>query len=59
MAEANYPDGLEIKSTTGALLVSRMTTVQKNALRAVDGMIVYDTNLQQFQKRENGAWVIT
>lgn len=47
---------LELASTTGALLVPRMTTTQKNALTAVNGMIVYDTTLAKFQGYEAGAW---
>jgi hypothetical protein len=47
---------LELQSTTGALLVSRMTTTQKAALTAVNGMIVYDLTLNKFQGYENGAW---
>jgi hypothetical protein len=48
---------LELSSTTGALLLTRMTTTQKNALTPVNGMIVYDSTLGKFQKREGGAWV--
>lgn len=40
---------LDLDSTTGALLVPRMTTAQKNALTAQVGMIVYDTTLNQFE----------
>ena len=47
---------VELSSTTGALLLSRMTTTQKNALTAVNGMIVYDATLNKFQGYENGAW---
>lgn len=48
--------GIELKSTTKALLVSRMTTAQKNALTAVAGMIVYDSDLGKFQGYQAGAW---
>lgn len=48
---------LEIQTTTGALLVSRMTTTQRNALTAVNGMIIYNTTTSAFNFRENGAWV--
>jgi len=47
---------LEIKSTTGALLVPRMTTSQRTALTAVNGMIIYDTGQNEFRKYENGGW---
>lgn len=47
---------LELNSTTGALILPRMTTVQKNALTPVNGMLLYDTTLNQTQTYENGAW---
>jgi len=47
---------LELSSTIGSLLIPRMTTGQKNALTAVNGMIVYDNSLNKFQGYENGAW---
>jgi hypothetical protein len=48
---------LDITSTTGALLVPRMTTTQRNALTATNGMILYNTTDNQMQARVNGAWV--
>jgi hypothetical protein len=48
---------LELESITGALLLTRMTTTQKNALTAVNGMVLYDSTLGKVQKREGGAWV--
>lgn len=47
---------LELSSTTKALLLTRMTTTQKNALTKVNGMIVYDSTLNKFQGCENGSW---
>ncbi len=47
---------LDLTSTTGALLLTRMTTAQKNALTAVNGMIVYDSDLNKFQGYEAGGW---
>ena len=47
---------LELASTTGVLLITRMTTTQKNALTPVNGMIVYDSTLGKFQGYEAGAW---
>lgn len=47
---------VEMASTTGALLIPRMTTTQKNALTPVNGMLVYDSTLNKFQGYENGAW---
>lgn len=45
------------QTTTGALVVPKMTTAQKNALTAADGMIVFDTTLVQFQVRQAAAWI--
>ena len=47
---------LDLTSTTGALLIPRMTTAQKNALTAVNGMLVYDSTLGKFQGYEAGVW---
>lgn len=48
---------LDITSTTGALLVPRMTTTQRDAMTATDGMIIYNTTAAEFQSRKAGAWV--
>jgi hypothetical protein len=53
----NTSAALEISSTTRALIVSRMTTTQRNALTPVNGMIIYNTSTNQFNFRENGVWV--
>ncbi len=53
------PQGaLDVNSTTGAFIVPRMTTTQRDALTAANGMIIYNTTTNQFNFRENGAWVI-
>jgi len=44
-------------STTGALLVPRMTTTQRDAFSGVNGMIIYNTTTNAFNWRANGAWV--
>jgi hypothetical protein len=46
---------LDLNSVTGALLLSRMTTVQKAALTGVAGMVLYDSTLGQFHAYD-GAW---
>ena len=52
------PQGaLDVNSTTGAFIVPRMTITQRNALTPVNGMIIYNTQTNQFDFRENGAWV--
>lgn len=53
----NASVGVEINSVTKALLLSRMTTTERNALTAVDGMILYNTTLSKVQVYEGGAWV--
>lgn len=47
---------LELSSTTGALLISRMTSTQRDALTPVNGMIIYNTTTAKFQAYEAGAW---
>jgi len=48
---------LEISSTTGAVLFPRMTTTQRDALTAVDGMVIYNSTLDKLQVRAAAAWV--
>lgn len=48
---------LEIRSTAGALLLPRMTTTQRDALTATDGMLLYNTSTNKVQARAAGAWV--
>lgn len=47
---------LDITSTTGALMVPRMTTAQRAALTAANGMIVYDTTDARFKMYMGGNW---
>ncbi len=48
---------LELKSTTGVFVMSRMTTTQVNALTAApNGALVYDTTLAKVKIREAGVW---
>jgi len=48
---------LELNSTTRALLLPRMTTVQKNAITATNGMMVYDATTNKFCGYAGGAWI--
>jgi hypothetical protein len=43
-------------STDKYIKIPSVTTTQRNALTAVNGMVVYDTDLNLFYKYENGAW---
>lgn len=48
--------GFELQSTTSAMLPSRLTTAQINALSSVDGMIAYNTDTGAFNLAQGGAW---
>lgn len=47
---------LNLSSTTGALLLTRLTTTQRDLLTAVNGMILYNSTLNKVQIYEGGAW---
>ncbi|MBK6381723.1 MAG: hypothetical protein IPF72_19505 [Chitinophagaceae bacterium] len=53
----NASVGIELNATDKAVLTSRMTTTQKNALTAVAGMVVFDTTLNQLSYYDGSAWV--
>lgn len=48
---------LQLVSTTRALIVTQMTTTQRDAMTAADGMILLNTTTGKFQGRAAGAWV--
>lgn len=54
---ANASVGIESSERTQAILTTRVTTAEKNALTALNGMWVYDEDLGLHQFREAGAWV--
>lgn len=47
---------MDLTSTIGALLLPRMTTAQRDALTAINGMLLYNLTLNKFQGYENGVW---
>ena len=52
------PQGaLDVLSTTAGFIVPRMTTEQRDALTAVNGMIIYNTATNAFNFYEDGSWV--
>lgn len=56
-ASPNASSVLDLTSTTGSLLLPRMTTTQRDALTAANGMVVYNSTVNEVQAREGGAWV--
>lgn len=54
-APTNADVGLEVKS--GAFLSSSYDNAGESAITAVNGMIIYNTDLNKFRGYENGVWV--
>lgn len=46
----------EVNSTTGAVLLPRLTTTERNNLTAINGMIIYNSTDNKFQGYEGGTW---
>ena len=42
---------------TDAIVIDSLTTTGRNALTAMNGMLIYNSTLNVFQRYENGAWV--
>lgn len=53
----NSSVGLEIGGVTKAFLNARMTTTERNALTAVNGMQIYNTTTDKLQVYAAGTWV--
>jgi hypothetical protein len=47
---------IKVNSTTGFAQVPSLTTAQRDALTAANGMIVYNSSTNKFQGYENGGW---
>ena len=47
---------LNLVSTSAALVPTRMTTVQRDALTAVTGMVIYNTTTNKLNVRVAAAW---
>lgn len=49
---------LDVSSTTGGVLLPRMTTTQRDAITTpADGLVIFNTTTAKFQGRASGAWV--
>lgn len=48
---------LEVDGTTGGILFPRLTTTERDALTAVNGLMIYNTTTNKFQGYAGGAWV--
>jgi len=48
---------IDCTTTQGAFAVPRLTTAQRDAITAFNGMVVYNTTTGKFQGYEAGAWV--
>lgn len=48
---------LDISGTAGALLLPRLTTTQRDALTATNGMLIYNTTNGVLEAYESGSWV--
>ncbi|MBI4546444.1 MAG: hypothetical protein HY707_00580 [Ignavibacteriae bacterium] len=54
----SQPQGaLDVVSTTSGFVVPRMTKAQRDALKPVNGMIIYNTTENEFNFYEDGEWV--
>jgi len=53
----NSSTALEIKSTTKAFINARMSTAERDALTAVNGMQLYNTTVDKLQVYAAGSWV--
>jgi len=53
----NSSVAFEIKSTTKAFVASRMSSTERNALAAINGMVIYNTTSNHLQVYTNGNWV--
>jgi len=49
---------LTVTSTTGGVVIPRMTTAQRNSVSATNGMMIYNTSTNAFQFYQNGSWAL-
>lgn len=51
------PGGTGNVSAQRPLILASFTTIQRDALTGVNGMLIYNTDNNQFEGHENGVWV--
>ena len=56
--KANAVAALDVESTTKGVLFPRMTTAQRTAITAVEGLVLYDTDLHQLGYYNGTSWVL-
>lgn len=56
-ADPSLSASLELASGSKALILNKPTTTQRDALTAVNGMLIYNATTNKFQGRAGGVWV--
>lgn len=56
-AAADTSSSIDLTANDRAMLLNRLTTTQRDNLTPVNGMEIYNSTLNKFQLRENGAWI--
>lgn len=59
---SNWPDDvpngfLVLESKNKGFVISRLSTAQRNALTAVEGMLIYNTTINVFELYNGTTWV--
>jgi hypothetical protein len=56
-AKTNASAALEFRGTDAAIVLPRLSTTQRNALTAAEGMFIYNTSLDSLQYRNASTWI--
>ena len=55
---SSFIDSLNEYLTPFGIIASRITTEERDSIQSpINGQLIYNTTLNKFQGRENGAWV--